>query len=83
MIIISNKQIIVFSTQCNPDLINMWHSPNVTLAFPAYHDHSSYQRMVIGNKIGQTTIFVNVWSQIKQMRVIFSHLWVVVARHNF
>ena len=44
------------------------------------------QITAIENKMSvQTSQFANVWSQIKQIRVIFTQLklWVAVARHNF
>ena len=46
----------------------------------------SYQITFIGNKMRfWTSRFSNVWSQIKQIRVISTHLklWVAVERHNF
>ena len=42
--------------------------------------------MVIGNGMwAYTSRFTNIWSQIKQISVVVSHLmlWVAVARHNF
>ena len=33
----------------------------------------------------ETSIFAIVWSQIRQLQLIFTHLklWVAVAKHNF
>ena len=54
----------------------------VKLIFSLLADHI----ILIGHEIGgKTSRFGNIWHQIQQIRVIFTHLklWVALASHNF